>query len=293
MKCPVCNHENENARFCEKCGSNLAPGEPLTKTRKMDEKLEPAAAAESGYTHWSSTQEPFSAFPSSSPSVSAQPSASGDKDNNQWSNVLQNEKVQQAKEVSKQYLSYFLSVMARPYQTMKTVGEQHALNGVLTMALVALLSSLFFLQTFGAFHLPSLFLAGFVRPLLFTAVTLVAALVLIYGVLKVERLAFNVKTLVSQFGSLVVPAVASLVIANLFVFISYSIAIFFLIVSYIIIFVALNAVLFHYPLNRSAAVIDSMYSVLIANAVLFYIIYRLLAATIVGMIGMLFSPFGL
>lgn len=288
MKCPVCNHENANARFCEKCGSNLAPGEPLTETRKMDERLEPAAAAESGYTHWSSTQEPFSASPSSSPSVSTQPSASGDKDNNQWSNVLQNEKVQQAKEVSKQYLSYFLIVMARPYQTMKTVGEQHALNGLLTMALVILLVSLFFLQTFSAYNFSSLFLGGFVRPLIFTAVTLAAALVLIYAVLKMEKLAFHAKTLVAQFGSLLVPAAASLIVANVFVFISFSIAFYLFVVSYIIIFVALNAVLFHYPLNRSAAAMDSLYSVLIANVVLFYIMYRLLAATIFGMIGMLF-----
>jgi len=288
MKCPVCNHENENARFCEKCGSNLAPSEPLTETRKMDERLEPAAAAESGYTHWSSTQEPFSPPPSSAPSVSAQPSASGDKDNNQWSNVLQNEKVQQAKEVSKQYLSYFKSVITRPYQTMKTVGEQHALNGLLTMALVILLVSLFFLQTFSAYNFPSLFLGGFVRPVIFTAVTLAAALVLIYGVLKMEKLAFHAKTLVAQFGSLLVPAAASLIVANVFVFISYSIAIYLFVVSYIIIFVALNAVLFHYPLNRSTAAMDSLYSVLIANVVLFYIVYRLLAATITGMIGMLF-----
>jgi len=60
----------------------------------------------------------------------------------------------------------------------------------------------------------------------------------------------------------------------------------------VIIFVSLNAVLFQYPLNRTKAVIDSMYSVLIANVVLFYILYRLLAVTIIGMISLMFSPYG-
>ncbi|HFL2538696.1 TPA: hypothetical protein ACG3G9_003863, partial [Clostridioides difficile] len=75
---------------------------------------------------------------------------------------MQNEKVQQAKEVSKQYISYFVSVLARPYQTMKTVGDQHALNGLITMALIAILSSTYFLLTFSRLDMGGLFVAGFI-----------------------------------------------------------------------------------------------------------------------------------
>jgi hypothetical protein len=51
-------------------------------------------------------------------------------------------------------------------------------------------------------------------------------------------------------------------------------------------------VLFQYPLNRTKAAIDSMYSVLIANVVVFFILYRLLGEIIIGLIGMMLSPFG-
>lgn len=205
---------------------------------------------------------------------------------------MQNEKVQQAKEVSKQYISYFLSVLARPYQTMKTVGDQHALNGLITMALIAILSSTYFLLTFSRLDMGGLFVAGFIRPLLFTAIILIVAVVLIYAVLKIEKVTFRPKTLVAQYGTLLVPSVASLVLANLFIFISYPIAIFLLVVSYVIVFAGMNAVLFQHPLNRTKSAIDSMYTVLIANVVLLYILYRLLAGSILGILGMMLSPFG-
>ncbi|MDN4601180.1 hypothetical protein P5G61_08100 [Paenibacillus sp. F6_3S_P_1C] len=302
MKCPVCNHENGNASFCERCGSNLTPSSPNTNNAQDQH----SAAAEPEYTRWSSTQ----ATPSHTPVSSSTPSpprhvqhvsdssssdghtSSEDNNTNQWNNIVQNEKVQQAKEVSKQYLSYFLSVLTRPYQTMKTVGEQHSLNGWITMALIAVLSSTYFLITFSRMEMDGLFIGGYIRPLLFTAISLVVAVALIYAILKIEKITFRPKILVAQFGTLLVPAIASLVLANLFIVISYSIAIFFLVVSYVIIFVSLNAVLFQYPLNRTKAAIDSMYSVLIANVVLFYMLYRLIGGTIIGMISLMFSPYG-
>ncbi|WP_413036311.1 hypothetical protein [Paenibacillus xylanilyticus] len=205
---------------------------------------------------------------------------------------MQNEKVQQAKEVSKQYLSYFLSVLARPYQTMKTVGEQHALNGMITMALIAILSSTYFLITFSRLDMEGVFIAGFIRPLLFTAVILIVAVILIYAVLKIEKVTFRPKTLVAQYGTLLVPAVPSLILANLFIFISFRFSIFFLVVSYVILFAGMNTVLFQHPLNRIKSAFDSMYTVLIANVVLLYILYRFLTSTIIGILGMMLSPFG-
>ncbi|GAS84430.1 zinc ribbon domain-containing protein [Paenibacillus amylolyticus] len=302
MKCPVCNHENGDAHFCERCGSNLTQ----TVSSPSPVPNPESAASEPEYTRWSSTQATSSQapVPSNTPSVSTQKQQStdstdtqdhasaGDNSSNQWNNIVQNEKVQQAKEVSKQYLSYFLSVLARPYQAMKTVGDQHSLNGWLTMALIAVLSSTYFLITFSRIGMDGLFIGGFIRPLLFTAIILIASIALMYAILKIEKITFRPKTLVAQFGTLLVPAVVSLVLANLFIIISYSIAISLLAVSYIIIFVALNSVLFQYPLNRTKAAIDSMYSVLIANVVVFFIVYQLLGEVIIGLIGLMLSPFG-
>ncbi|WP_289376593.1 zinc ribbon domain-containing protein [Paenibacillus silvae] len=309
MKCPVCNHENGDARFCERCGSNLKgthasdnPVEFATHTDSSD--------ASSEYTRWSSTQEPASnKTVSASSSISPIPSPAHDHDDtsnndarehgsahssggNQWNNLVQNEKVQQAKEVSKQYLSYFLSVLARPYQTMKTVGEQHAMHGWITMALFAILTSTYILITFGRLGADGLFIGGFLRPLLFSAIILIAATAMIYGVLKLERITFRPKIMIAQFGALLAPAVVTLLLANLMIVISYSFAISLLVLSYIIVFVAMNTVLFHHPLNRTQAALDSMYSVLIANAVLFYVTYRLLFAVLTGLFGPMFSPYG-
>ncbi|MEO2210044.1 zinc ribbon domain-containing protein [Paenibacillus amylolyticus] len=302
MKCPVCNHENGDAQFCERCGSNLTQTTSSPSLVKNPE----SAASEPEYTRWSSTQNTSSQapVPPNTPSVSTQKqqttestgtnnhASAGDNSSNQWNNIVQNEKVQQAKEVSKQYLSYFLSVLARPYQTMKTVGDQHSLNGWLTMALIAVLSSTYFLITFSRIGMDGLFIGGFIRPLLFTVIILIASIALMYAILKIEKITFRPKTLVAQFGTLLVPAVVSLVLANLFIIISYSIAISLLAVSYIIVFVALNSVLFQYPLNRTKAVIDSMYSVLIANAVVFFIVYQLMGEIIIGLISLMLSPFG-
>ncbi|MNW65803.1 hypothetical protein D3C74_442210 [compost metagenome] len=91
---------------------------------------------------------------------------------------------------------------------------------------------------------------------------------------------------------MLVPAIATLLLANLMIVISYSFAISLLVLSYIMVFVAMNTVLFQHPLNRTKAAIDSTYSVLIVNAVLFYLTYRLLYSVIVGFFGPLFAPYG-
>ena len=309
MQCPVCNHENGDARFCERCGSNLTgnhASSDLTDTVTHTD----SGSADSEYTRWSSTQQPasYEAAPTRSSSVSPVPSSVQDNENasnlgsadgsaqnqgaNQWSNIVQNEKVQQAKEVSKQYLSYFLSVLARPYQSMKTVGEQHALHGLVTMILFALLFSTYVLITFVRLEGEGLFISGFLRPLLYAVIILIVAMALIYGVLKLERITFRPKMLVAQLGTLLIPAIITLALANVMIPISYSFALSLLVLSYIILFVSMNTLLFHHPLDRTKAMIDSIYSVLIVNAVLFYVIYRLLSSVIAGFFGGLFSPFG-
>ncbi|MDQ0659781.1 hypothetical protein [Paenibacillus sp. W2I17] len=198
MKCPVCNHENGDAHFCERCGSNLTQ----TTSSPTPVPNPESAASEPEYTRWSSTQATSSeaSVPSNTPSVSIHKeqarestgtndhASAGDNSSNQWNNIVQNEKVQQAKEVSKQYLSYFLSVLARPYQTMKTVGDQHSLNGWLTMALIAVLSSTYFLITFSRIGMDGLFIGGFLRPLLFTVIILIASIALMYAILKIEKI---------------------------------------------------------------------------------------------------------
>ena len=306
MKCPVCNHENGNASFCERCGSNLTEVASTSSPAGASPDHESAAASGSEYTRWSSKQDSPNHAPQDSSSNTSTPipirqpqeqaqtsenQASGDPQNNQWNNMMQNEKVQQAKEVSKQYASYFLSVLVRPYQAMKSVGEQHSFNGWLTMALIAVLYSTYFLIAFSSMEIPGIFVSGFIRPLLLTAIMLIIAVALMYIILKVEKLTFRPKILVAQYGALLVPAVAALVLANVFTIISFSFSLYFVAIAYIIVIVGMNAVVFQYPLNRSKAAIDSIYTVLIANIVLVYVVYRLLLETLLSILSLFYSSF--
>lgn len=210
----------------------------------------------------------------------------------QWNTLLKNQHVQQAKQVSKQYSGFFLSSLAHPYRTMKSVEAAQALHGIITMILMAILSSFYFLTWFIKWDISPAFGPGFLKPLLLTAVGIAVAFCLMYALLRIEKLDVNPKLLAARFGTLLVPTVAVLLLAILFLICNLSsFALYLLILSYLILFVALNSVLFQYPLNRSESRIDTTYTLVIANAVTGYIFYKLITSVIIGAISGIFGGF--
>ncbi|GGF84127.1 hypothetical protein GCM10010912_31680 [Paenibacillus albidus] len=214
----------------------------------------------------------------------------------QWNTLLKDERVQQARQVSKQYFGFFLGTLASPYRTMKAVGAEQALHAVITMALTALLSAFYFLAWFIKWDISPVFASGFLQPLLLSALGIAAAVGLAYAVLKIERVTFDPKLMIARFGTLLIPAVALLVLAILFLVVGlFSLSISLLVISFLFIFVALNTVLFQYQLSPSGGRVDTTYLIVIANAVTGYIFYKLISSVIVGAIGNFFggSPFGM
>lgn len=210
----------------------------------------------------------------------------------QWNTLLKSQQVQQAKQVSKQYSGFFLTALAHPYRTMKSVGATQALHGVITMTLMTILSSFYFLTWFIKWDISPAFGPGFLKPLLLTAVGIAVAFCLMYALIRIEKLEVDPKLLAARFGTLLIPTVVVLLLAILFLVCNLTtFSLYLLVLSYIILFVAMNSVLFQYPLNQLESKIDPTYTIVIANAVTGYIIYKLLASVIVGAIGGLFSGF--
>jgi len=210
---------------------------------------------------------------------------------------LKDERIQQAKQVSKQYFNFFLSTLLRPYRTMRTVGEAQALNGIITLVSTTILSAFYFLFWFLKWDISPSFGPGFIKPLLLTVFGIAAAYGLMIAVLRLEKISFSPKLLLARFGTLMLPVVAILVLAIFFLICSlYTFSLSLLVLSYLFIFVSINAVLLQYPLdNPSTGPIDTLFSIFIVNAVTGYIFYKLVTSVVTGAIGGLMngiSPFG-
>ncbi|MRN51458.1 hypothetical protein [Paenibacillus monticola] len=209
-----------------------------------------------------------------------------------WNALLKDERVQQTRQVGKQYSRFFLSALTRPFRTMKTVVAAQALYGLITMALVTILSSFYFLSWFIKFDLSPVFGPGFLKPLLLTALGIAVAYGLTYAVIRLEEIHLDPKLLAARFGTLLVPAVALLVLAIFFMICSLStFSIYLLVLAYLFIFVAINSVVFQYPVNALAGRLDITYTLVIANAVTGFIFYKLIVSVIAGAIGNIFGSF--
>lgn len=202
----------------------------------------------------------------------------------QFNNLLKDERVQQAQAVGKQYWSYYLRVLVRPYTTMKEIPAVHFMNSLITMGLTALLTALYFLTLFIKWDVPAVFGPGFIKPLLMTAAGLAIACGAAYAVLRLEKASFDLKLLITRLGTLLVPAVALQVLAILFlIFSMYSFSTTLLVLSFLFVFISLNTVLFQYPLNTAGGRgIDTLYLIAIANIVTGYIFYQLITSVIAG-----------
>lgn len=214
----------------------------------------------------------------------------------QFNNLLKDERVQQAQAVGKQYWSFYLRALTRPYSTMREIPVAHFMNSLITMGLTALLTALYFLTLFIKWDVSAIFGPGFLKPLLLTAAGLAVACGATYAVLRLEKVSFDFKLLITRMGTLLVPAVALLVLAILTLAVSlYSFSTTLLTLSFLFVFISMNTTLFQYPLNTAGSRgIDTLYPIAIANIVTGYIFYKLITSVIAGAaFGMISNSFNL
>lgn len=218
MKCPNCQHEQDAGKFCGKCGAALL-AKPIGDAERPVMSNEPAGYAANATV----AQAP------------AEP----------------NQHVEKVKVQSKQYWNYFLQYAKNPGTIIDQPNGQFV-NALITMGIFALIVSLAIyknlsmalspMQDFGGFFgsSPSL-MPSYFSVLLSTLLTLGLIFALaagcIYLVNKFAGPDESFKSIVTSFGTLMVPAVVLIVIAyilllissmtfgNLLLFISLSLAI--------------------------------------------------------------------
>ncbi len=204
----------------------------------------------------------------------------------QWSRFLKNAQVQRVKQISAQYLCYFLSTLAHPYRAMKSSQSKQMLHTAITLGLVVVLSAFYCFTWFCKLGLRSPFSLGFLKPLLLTALGLAVAYGLSYAVLRIEKVAIDPKLLMSRFASLLVPAVVALLLAIVLLLTgTFLFSSLFLFVAYLFVFVSINVLMLQYPLNTESGLIDSFYLIVAANAITGYVFYKLISTIIFGAMG--------
>lgn len=173
MQCPKCQHENEEANFCQQCGSSL--------TTKESE-------SNSGNTEPSQPQSP--------------PEQVQDSQPNKW--------LESAKRISKEYLNFFLKVLKNPYTQASKSGQEQLTNSFITIVLYALFLS--FTICFGLSELKEFidnpFLSVFLKPTLGYIVLVLLGAVFSFAAIKLGKVNADFRDVVSRFGVFLVPFVA-------------------------------------------------------------------------------------
>ena len=271
MRCESCGYEHVEGAYCPECGA--ASGRRATASSHAAINEAARFSSQDGYRE--------------SVTKGGQVTAEGRA--NPLQSLGQNERVQQAAEVSRQYLSFFVKALIRPYQTMRNVQPAHALHSYITMGLISVLTALFSILVLDrvSFGYGVSFMSGFMKPLLLTGITLLVGLAIVYGMTKLYRTQADFKQITAGYGTLLVPSVAAILLANLLFMVHLTnISLLLMGIAFLIAFVAVNVSIFTYPvLQTSHQMLDVTYALVIANLILFYLIYKIVSSIVLSVLG--------
>lgn len=277
MRCENCGYENGQGAYCAECGA--ASRKRITNPSDAAIHEEARFSSQDGYGD----------------SVTKGGQFAADGRANPLQSLGQNERVQQAAEVSRQYLSFFVKALIRPYQTMRNVQPAHALHSYITMSLISILTALFSILVLNrvSFGYGTSFMSGFMKPLLFTGITLLVGLAIVYGMTKLYRTKADFKQVAAGYGTLLIPSVASILLANLLFMVHLTtLSLVLMGIAFLIAFVAVNISIFTYPvLQTNHQTVDVTYALIIANLILFYLIYKIVSSIVLSVLGGMMSSF--
>ncbi|RDW15346.1 DUF6574 domain-containing protein [Oceanobacillus chungangensis] len=185
LVCPKCNNHQESGKFCGVCGEAL---QQVRSEEQSSESIEHSALSQGAAVLESQSQPTASAIKSG---------------------------------VS-QYWSYFLSLVKNPTRAFQS-NEKHYLNGLITLALYAIIFSLsiYFLtnsvmRSFGGFFGESVpFFALVSRIVVSVIITFVITFGSAFAMIKLAKNQDSFKIIIAQYGSIIVPFTALNVIAML------------------------------------------------------------------------------
>ncbi|MFF2449873.1 hypothetical protein ACFVSW_22790 [Neobacillus sp. NPDC058068] len=197
MKCPICSHQNEGGNFCEQCGGKLN-----------------ASVFKEG-------------VPTAESSINSVPGP-------RFAQTVQqrqtppNQYLEGAKNVSKMYFGNFSQVLKKPYASSKSVGSEHFINAMITMALYSIIIPLtiyfgikYFLapvnevgRMFGTdVNIQPPFAEFVMKPTFAYALFILLVASFTFISIKLGKVSVTYKEVISRFGSFLIPFVAILAVA--------------------------------------------------------------------------------
>lgn len=180
MICKNCGQDNQEGKFCQSCGANLAG----------DSNEETAAVVE---THGDNTHH----------------SSQTEKESNL------NEYLEKTKDISKTYFSYFTRVLKSPLTESQTIRKEEFVNGIITIVLYALLIPLMAYLSLGSarHYMASPFFNVFFKPALGYTVFIFLIAGFSFLAIQLGKAKADIKDVIARFGALLVPFIVIFVIA--------------------------------------------------------------------------------
>ncbi|WP_239616101.1 zinc ribbon domain-containing protein [Cohnella mopanensis] len=213
MQCTQCGQMNQSAKFCVKCGTRL----PVEAASEM------AATSEVGSFD---LRKPANAIP-----PAQQPMSNANTYASQQAAPSQpNQQLQQAKQISKQYFSYFLEVLKNPVKIGQASTADHMTNGLITIVLFSLI--LPFIAYFQLRERAKLY-GGFlgnkldvpfgdvvIKPFVFLLLVVMMVNSIIFLVLKMGNVVTHYREVIARFGTFMIPSATFFFLGLLFTFLS-------------------------------------------------------------------------
>ncbi|WP_147423878.1 zinc ribbon domain-containing protein [Cohnella endophytica] len=279
MQCTQCGQINQSAKFCVKCGANL----------------QAAATSEGANIGF---QPPVQPLPAAQPQPQPQQTSYQQSRPNLQKPVAHahpNPQLQQAKQVGKQYLDYFLEVLKSPVRKGQNSTDADMVNGLITLILFSLVLPLiayikaratFRRFDFGGFGFAdSVSFSGVViKPFFFLIIIVLLVNSVMFLVLKLGNVNLSYREVTARFGSFMIPSVASFAVALLFSLISSGSVIMGLLIGIGLFswFVAVCFVIYSFKRDQTSG-LDAFYGVIltyIACAILIALLGADLAHTL-------------
>ncbi|MDO7906326.1 zinc ribbon domain-containing protein [Paenibacillus sp. JX-17] len=216
MECPNCHHWNEGGgNFCEQCGAPLPEAVHQSgSTAAADETRSEEASRVQPYVHPQQARQP-----------QVDPPAS-------FQNHVY---VQNARKVSRQYFSYFASVIKRPFAEAEQIRGEQFINGLITMLLFSLLIPFMLYFNLGEYrrYLDSPFLNVVIKPVIIYAVFLILLTLYSFGAIRLSKVQAGFKDVLARFGAMLVPFVGLFAVAFILSILQLQLFVWFLMIGLI------------------------------------------------------------
>lgn len=306
MICSTCGHDNEKGKFCVKCGAPISGMVNTSEAGGNNIPPQPQHAQGAPFVsadfNAAGSQTPLTGFqldeaaPNPAPvgnpgEIPAVPSLAGS-----WNKVKESETAKQSVLIGKQYGTFFLKALTHPFQTANSVGAAHFTNSLITILLIAILFPFIFIIGEAQLTLGSFTFGGdFLKPFFLIFIALLIASAVTFAAIRLARVSWDYLSVTAKFGSMLVPAIASLVlcILSLLLEIEAQVPLYLALVTLIIIFGSVSAVIIG-ARKESTGGLDLFYGMVVSNLVIGYVLFKffdiIIQPIISDMFGGIFPP---